>query len=222
MQPIAANLAMDAVNYKMAINPTLLKTIQSFNFSSLSAQRKIVLDELIESLIERKEAQQLLFVCTHNSRRSQMAQVWAQLANSYFNTEWQSFSGGTEVTAFNINAINALQTLGFQITKGDQTENPQFDIQYDTFNNSLKFFSKKYTDHPNPSKNFIAIMNCSDAEANCPLVRGAEAIFALKYDDPKIFDNTTEVQQKYIETARTIGCEIFYIFKNIAALSKQS
>jgi len=203
------------------MNTKLLNTIQSFDANPLSEDRKTILDQLIALLMRNPDAHKLVFVCTHNSRRSQMAQAWAHVANDFYGLDWQCFSGGTEITAFNKNAIHALQTLGFEIGKVEKRENPKYNIQFDSDKKPIEMFSKKYTDSPNPTKNFVAIMNCSDAETNCPFVTGASAILSLKYDDPKIFDDTQFEESKYEETALKIGHELFYVFKNIASISKK-
>jgi len=58
-------------------------------------------------------------------------------------------------------------------------------------------------------------MTCSDADANCPLVFGAEARFPVKYNDPKEFDNTNLEIEKYTERFEQIGIEMLYTFSRI-------
>ena len=82
--------------------------------------RKILLNELAiyikETLTTKKEVQ-LVFICTHNSRRSHMAQIWAQTAAFYYDIRnIHTYSGGTQKTAFNSSAVKALQEVGFKIS----------------------------------------------------------------------------------------------------------
>ncbi len=158
----------------------------------------------------------LNFICTHNSRRSHMAQIWAQAAAYLFDIKnVQCFSGGTEATAFNERAVTAMQRVGFQIVKTTDGNNPQYEVKLSSGAPSILSFSKKY-DHPsNPLKDFAAIMTCSLADENCPLVLGASARIAITYDDPKDFDDTTHEAGKYEESALQIGREMLFAFSRI-------
>ena len=65
--------------------------------------RKTLLDDLTDYVITQTAAGspvRLIFICTHNSRRSHMAQLWAQTAAAYHGVAAiETFSGGTEATA---------------------------------------------------------------------------------------------------------------------------
>lgn len=158
----------------------------------------------------------LNFICTHNSRRSQLAQVWSSYAANYFKfTEVKSFSGGTEVTAFFRNTVKTLQEVGFtfQISEFSH-ENPVYAINYKNGINPIIGFSKLYDDQKN-QKPFIAITTCSNADENCPFISNAIERFHLPFTDPKKYDNTTQQAEKYLETNQQIAGEIHYIFKII-------
>ena len=59
----------------------------------------------------------LLFVCTHNSRRSQFSQLWAATAVNYFGIEdIRCYSCGTEATACNPRTVESLRRSGVRIT----------------------------------------------------------------------------------------------------------
>ncbi|MBL7872868.1 MAG: protein-tyrosine-phosphatase [Cyclobacteriaceae bacterium] len=185
-------------------------------FSTLAESRKPILKQLAEFIQEKQklnESIDLNFICTHNSRRSHIAQVWAQTAAAYYRIEKvRCFSGGTEATAFNPRAVKAMTEVGFIITKLDNSENPRYDIRFSETEMPLIAFSKKYDDASNPTQGFAAIMTCSHADENCPLVVGAAARISLPYDDPKDFDGTDQEGEKYHERVLEIGLEIAFAF----------
>jgi len=187
--------------------------------NSISEERKELLKSFAQyissKLIEEKPIN-LIFICTHNSRRSTMAQIWAQTAAEYFGTNnVLSYSGGTEATAFNPNAVKAVRDGGFNVKKMDESDNPRYLVTYSEEKEPIKCFSKVYSDSFNPQKEFAAIMTCSDADANCPMVLGAEARFPVKYDDPKEYDGTDLETKKYAERFEQIGIEMLYTFSKV-------
>ena len=151
-------------------------------------------------------------ICTHNSRRSHIGQIWLKTAAVFYGKEnIQVFSGGTEATAFHPNAVNALRKVGFKIEKTDESENPFYECEIGNGGPVLILFSKKYTDERNPQKNFAALMVCNDADEACPVVIGAEARFPITYKDPKAFDGTDQEEAKYLERVEQIGREMFFV-----------
>jgi arsenate reductase len=191
----------------------------SSEFNSIPTQRKEILDKITQYIISKKKEHKpinLVYVCTHNSRRSHFGQVWAQVASSYYHVkEVHTFSGGTEATAFNINAINALKRIGFNIQPMNNDKNSLYHVFYDDQESPVVCFSKVYNDPNNPSKEFAAIMTCSDAEQNCPFIPGVELRIATTYDDPKAFDNTPLQDTKYDERSKQIAIETFYVFSKV-------
>lgn len=189
------------------------------SFAEISSERKMLLEKIskyIADKLKHNETINLVYICTHNSRRSHFGQVWAKLASSYYHIpNVHTFSGGTEATAFNNNAINALKRIGFKIDKEVEGTNPVFHVKYDEHEEDILCFSKVY-DHPkNPSKNFAAIMTCSDAEENCPFIPGVELRIGTTYSDPKAFDGTALQDEKYSERCRQIALEAFYVFSKL-------
>jgi hypothetical protein len=86
----------------------------------------------------------------------------------------------------------------------------------------IVMFSKKYSHKQNPQKDFVAIMVCSDADKNCPLVMGADARFAIPFEDPKISDGTPKEAQTYDERCKQIGTEFFFVMDYVKTeLSKK-
>ena len=202
---------------KPNIFPALLEKIQEVKELQIPAQRKEILQPLIE-FIQRKKNNgkpvRLNFICTHNSRRSQLAQVWARAISSYYEIETACFSGGTEETAFFKNAIEALKRAGFQINS-EKGENPKVEVRFSENEESLFCYSKVFDAPENPSDNFAAVMTCSHADENCPFIPGADARVALDYADPKEFDNSPLAAQKYDERSNQIASEMIYVFENI-------
>jgi arsenate reductase (thioredoxin) len=188
-------------------------------FASISAERKAILEKIAKYISKKKsenKAVQLVYVCTHNSRRSHFGQVWAKVASVYFSIgQVNTFSGGTEATAFNQQAIDALERIGFNITKLSTEKNARYHVAYHEEEAPIMCFSKVYNDVCNPISEFAAIMTCSEAEENCPLISGVELRIGASYDDPKLFDNAPQQDAKYDERCRQIAVETFYVFSKV-------
>ncbi|MGW8123549.1 protein-tyrosine-phosphatase [Roseivirga echinicomitans] len=204
-------------NLDKPLLPNIEAFIASISVASISEERKAVLQPLID-YIQGKHAQNevvnLNFICTHNSRRSQLSQAWAKAMSVYYDIDIHSFSGGVEVTAFNESAINALINDGFKAELGEET-NPNVKLTFSEKHAPLVMFSKKFDDASNPKEGFAAIMTCSDADDNCPHIVGAEKRIPVKYDDPKLYDGTAEEAAKYAARSRQIASEMCYIFSQI-------
>jgi len=187
----------------------------SDEFIQIPEERKAELKEIANFIVEQRKEHKptnLLFVCTSNSRRSHMAQVWSQIASYYYNIDSVfTFSGGTEQTRVNINAIDALNRAGIEIYSNNIGDNTLRYVRVGNKINPWVIFSKKYTDATNPKNNFAAVMVCSEADKACPFVEGAELRIGLPYQDPKEFDNSLLKEAKYDERCRQIAREMFYI-----------
>jgi arsenate reductase len=178
------------------------------------ASRRPALETLIQYIQERagKGAVRLNFICTHNSRRSQIAQILAQVLAEHLHMDWmQTFSGGTEVTAFHPHAVAALVELGVHIDKPEDGTNPRYRIRIGS--RIVNAFSKLYSHPDNPQKHFAAVMVCSQADAGCPFVPGAERRIALPFDDPKASDGTPKQAETYRTRALEIGTELAWVFQ---------
>lgn len=200
---------------------TLLNRIEHLikEADQIPVNRKEILRNLtsfIQARTSTNQAVHLNFICTHNSRRSHIAQLWAQAAADFYGVVNVScFSGGTEATAFNPRAVKAMKNAGFEISKIKEGDNPVYEVRYNSDVPPVLAFSKKYDDPFNQSKNFAAVMTCSHADENCPLVLGATARIALTYDDPKEFDDTPFETTKYSERVEEIGREILFAFSKV-------
>jgi protein-tyrosine-phosphatase len=185
----------------------------------ISDDRKLQLKKIalfVQTKLMANEPAQLMFICTHNSRRSHISQIWAQTLAAYHGLQGvKTFSAGTEVTAFNDRAVKALQRAGFTIAKAKTPTNPIYSVQYASDAPPIKAFSKLMNDAVNPTTNFCAVMNCSQADKTCPMVPGAALRVSTPYDDPKDFDGTPQETAKYDERCRQIAREMAYLFSQI-------
>ena len=195
------------------------KTIASLNLDAISDERKQTLKPLIDyiqSKVNENKNANLNFICTHNSRRSHLSQVWAQAAAHFYRLKnVYCYSGGTEATALFPMAAKTLELAGFEIENLSEGKNPVYAIKYAENEQPIIGFSKTFDDAFNPKSEFAAIMTCSHADANCPFISGAEKRIPIKYDDPKAFDNTPQQAEKYQERSNQIAAEMLYVFSKV-------
>jgi arsenate reductase len=189
--------------------------IDTLEISTISEARKEVLNPLRDYIASKTgESQEihLNFICTHNSRRSHLGQVWAQVMAAYFNTPYVlTYSGGTEETAVFPKIVETLKNQHLQVELVDETENPVYAVAYSE-NDAIYLFSKKFDDSSNPEADFAAIMTCSQADEDCPVITGAEERFAITYEDPKASDDTDQQEETYLERSIQIATEMKYVF----------
>lgn len=198
--------------------PEIIKLISSLNVDSISLSRKRELNQLTEYIkfsLENYKICRLTFICTHNSRRSHLCQIWAQTMARYYDiSAIYCYSGGTEVTAVFPKIIETLKNQKFMIySKGKK--NPKFFIEYSEVMPPITGFSKAYDHSSNPKENFAAVMTCDHASENCPVVLGADRRIALTYEDPKTSDGTLQQGQVYEDRSIQIATEMKYVFSKI-------
>lgn len=193
--------------------------IQKLSTQAISEERKIVLQPLIEFIknkAEKNEEIRLNFICTHNSRRSHLSQVWAQVIAAHFNIKNVfSYSGGTEATALFTMAVKTLETCGLKIKTIADGNNPVYCIKYADNSHPIIGFSKTYDDDFNPQDAFAAIMTCSNADKGCPFIPGAEKRIPITFEDPKAFDNTPQQEEKYLERSVQIAAELYFVYSKV-------
>lgn len=204
---------------KNALFTDINNTIDTLDFTSISAERKVILQPLIDFIQSKVTANQdirLNFICTHNSRRSHLSQIWAQTAAAHYNIKNVfSYSGGTEATALFPMVAQTLTNTGFQITPLSEGNNRVYSVKYNENDSPLICFSKTYDDTFNPQSKFAAILTCSSADGGCPFIAGAEKRIPITFEDPKAFDNTPQQAEKYQERSIQIATELFYVFSQI-------
>mgnify|MGYP003109943893 CR=1 FL=1 len=195
------------------------KNISALELNSLPEERKKVLQSLVAYIQEKTTSGQpvrLNFICTHNSRRSHLAQVWAQAMATHYNIpNVNCYSGGTEATALFPVAVQTMEEQGFVIAQLSKEKNPVYSIKFGPNAPPVVGFSKTFDHAYNPESGFAAIMTCSQADAGCPFIAGAEKRIPITYEDPKEFDGTTQQKQKYRERSSQIATELKYVFSEI-------
>ncbi|ATN05285.1 protein-tyrosine-phosphatase [Chryseobacterium indologenes] len=199
---------------------SLIEIINSLrDYQNITDDRKIVLQPLIEFIqgkIDRQVDVNLNFICTHNSRRSHLSQIWAQTAAKYYQIpNVYCYSGGTEETALYPKIAETLNDQGFTIFKISNTDNPVYAVKYSDNDLPIIGFSKKYDNPFNPISDFAAIMTCSQADSGCPFIAGAEKRIPVTFEDPKVSDNTPEETKVYDSRSLEIAAELFYVFSMI-------
>ena len=103
--------------------------------------------------------QRVLFLCTHNSCRSQMAEG---LVNHFLGDRFQAFSAGTEATRVNPLAIRVMAELGIDISQH--------------YSKTITEFEGEQFDH--------VITLCGSANEQCPLFFGGVQRVHIGFDDP--------------------------------------
>jgi protein-tyrosine-phosphatase len=198
--------------------PTLASTVVERILPAIGevpTERQTLLDELAAEVRARLVAGQpveLTFICTHNSRRSHLGQIWSAVAAAYYGAKRvEVFSGGTEVTALNPRVVRSLVKSGF-LVEDPGGANPRYQVTFARSLPPLCCFSKLYDADENPKQDFIAIMTCSSAADACPVVSGAARRLALTYSDPKSSDGTAEEVSIYDARSLQIAREMFFVF----------
>ncbi|PKP26527.1 MAG: protein-tyrosine-phosphatase [Bacteroidetes bacterium HGW-Bacteroidetes-2] len=195
------------------------ETLQSLDLKTISEDRKKILQPLIDYLqtkANQKKEIRLNFICTHNSRRSHLAQVWAQAIAKNFQMENViCYSGGTQASAVFPMVIETLQNAGFEIQTLSESTNPVYSIKYSENALPILGFSKTFDNAFNPKSRFAAIMTCSQADSGCPFIAGAEKRIPITFEDPKAFDNTTEEAKMYQKRSLQIAVELLYVFSHL-------
>ena len=87
----------------MPVFHTIENTIAALDVATIPRERKETLQPFIEFIQKKQQTKQeirLNFICTHNSRRSHLSQVWAQTMAYHCNIQNVfCYSGGTEPIA---------------------------------------------------------------------------------------------------------------------------
>ena len=203
--------------------PTLFLEIENkikrLEPATISDERKAILKPLtdfIQSKVSSHQEIRINFICTHNSRRSHLSQVWAQTMANYFNIKNVfCYSGGTEATALFPMVAETLKNSGFEIKTLSEGKNLVYSIKYAENEHPIIGFSKKLEDDFNPKSEFAAIMTCSQADGACPFIAGAEKRIPITFEDPKAFDATPQQAEKYTERSLQIATELYYVFSQI-------
>jgi len=185
----------------------------------VSSERKEVLNAIANDVAARLKAGKradMTFICTHNSRRSHMSQIWAATAAYYYGLDnVHTFSGGTQATACNCRTVAAMRRVGFDIEDATTGDNPIYLVRYAADRPVIRAYSKLYNADGNPKRDFMALMTCSVADKSCPVVQGAVSRYAIHYVDPRLCDDTPAETEAYNARCREIAQEMFYIMSEV-------
>lgn len=144
-----------------------------------------------------------------------MCQVWAKTLANYYNIEnIKCYSGGTEATAVYSSVLQTLKNAGFRVNKISETTNPTYKLNFNQEDCPMTLFSKTYNDAYNPREDFAAVMTCTDADINCPIIPMATRI-SLPYKDPREYDHTSQEQEAYADRSKQIATEMKFVFLKI-------
>lgn len=200
------------------MNTTLKQTIENLSIESIDTERKEELQPLVDYIqakVKADEVANLNFICTHNSRRSQLSQAWGHAMGQYFGITVNSLSGGVEETAFYTTGIDTLKSQGFDIQLEKESNNPVYRLKVDQADLGIEMFSKIFDNPINEHTPFAAVMTCSHADQNCPFIPGTEKRISLPFEDPKAFDGTPQEVSAYLERSLQIARELKYVFSSV-------
>ncbi len=197
---------------------TYCETLRATSRSGLSERHQAAAQQVGEWIRQRRaegKTANVIVVCTGNSRRSILGSTLGNMAAAFCGeTGVQFFSGGTDPSAFNPRTIRALQQIGVSIEPqsdlappGAASErNPRYLVRWGSgATDSIPEFSKRYDDASNPQQDYCAIMVCTDADENCPVVLGASLRVSMPFEDPKEFDGLPMESAVYAERRDQIG-----------------
>jgi arsenate reductase len=205
---------------KLRLHPALQRFVEALlpSIRDVPDERKRLLARVARFVEARRRANEpahLTFICTHNSRRSHLTQLWAATAAAYYGVDGvQTFSGGTETTAFEPRAVAAMERAGFEI-ESPGGENPHYRVTFSSSAPAQECFSKLYDDSFNPQGGYAAILTCSQADESCPTVRGAALRIPIPYSDPKAADDTPEETATYDARVKQVATEMLSLFSQV-------
>jgi arsenate reductase (thioredoxin) len=192
--------------------------------SKLSDDRKTVLAPMAEYISQKLRSErevEILFVCTHNSRRSQFSQFWVTVAADYYQLKHVHVAScGTTETACNPRTVASLRRFGVSVVKTSEGDNPTYLAQFSDDSPPVKLFSKALG-HPSlPKGEFLAAFCCDDADKVCPHVPNAAVRVPLHYVDPKVHDDQPREPVAYDERSLQIAAEMFYVMRRAKELAR--
>lgn len=161
----------------------------------------------------------LVAVCTHNSRRSQLAEVFLAAALAELSIDGVHVaSAGTETTAVAPGIVHVLRSHGFSVSGDHTLANPRLRVEG---HGILRELWSKTLEEAIPAltggSEAVALMVCAGADASCPIVPGAAFKARVAYEDPKLSDGTPEEEGAYAKTAELIEAEMLFLVREIRA-----
>ena len=125
----------------------------------------------------------ILFLCTGNSCRSQMAEGWARALRA---ETMDPYSAGIETHGMNPNAVRVMQEAGVDITTQSSQNVTEFaDVDFD-----------------------VVVTVCGHAQENCPVFRGNTRRVHVGFDDPPALAQTAQTEEEALSHYRRVRDEI--------------
>lgn len=204
------------------LRPAAERIAEAAQQIELSEERTQTLEAASRFVTEKGKAGEpadLLFICTHNSRRSHLSQVWAKVAAIVFGLDHvATYSGGTEATACNIRTIRSMRRSGISIVDPTSGNNPRYLAQIGDSIPPALLFSKRFDDSFNPQEGFAAFMTCDSAAEACPFVPGAALRLNVPFIDPKVSDDSPEEAATYDLRSAQIAAELWWMMSQVVSL----
>ena len=145
-----------------------------------------------------------------------MAQIWGVHRRAVLrHTGSCHLLGGTEATAFDPRAVSAMVRAGFWVERQSKEANPVFLVHAGSELPPVRAFSKAYHDPSNPQHGFCAVLTCSSADRECPVIPSADRRVLVPYEDPKSADGTDREAEVYDERCREICREMVWLFARV-------
>jgi len=125
----------------------------------------------------------VLFLCTGNSCRSQMAEGWAR---HFWNGKIEAFSAGTRPAGLNPLAVEAMRESGVDISGQ----------------------ASKHVDGLKDERFDLVVTVCSDADENCPVFPGNAKVIHAGFDDPPSLARNARTHEEAMSHFRRVRDEI--------------
>lgn len=109
----------------------------------------------------------VLFICTHNSARSQMAEAFL---NHLYPEKYEAFSAGTHAGKINPFVVKVMEEIGIDMSGH--------------FSKSVELFIKKKID--------LVVTVCDSAKEECPYFPYGKKIIHQSFEDPSSFQGSDE------------------------------
>jgi arsenate reductase (thioredoxin) len=138
------------------------------------------------------EMKNILFLCTGNSCRSQMAEGWAR---KYWGNEFNVFSAGTKKHGMNERAVKVMREAGVDMST---------------------HYSKTVEELPQVTFDYVVTV-CGHANENCPYFPGSEIVH-VGFDDPPALTKDMTNEEEILTVYRRVRDEIHESIKNLKDL----
>ena len=130
-----------------------------------------------------KERLKVLFLCTGNSCRSQMAEGWARHLKG---DVIEAFSAGIETHGLNLNAVKVMAEVGVDISRQ----------------------RSKHVDELNDVAFDYVVTVCDHAHESCPLFPGKTKVVHVGFDDPPRLSHDAKTEEEALDHYRRVRDEI--------------